>query len=281
MKRTTLVVTGVIVLLFLLSWALKGWQFSDEGGHYLVRAFLITCSAFLTLAILSFLYEDNPLYKFSEHLYVGISAGYWMAQGFWSTIVGNLIPRVSENLSAFFKVPYIPGEWYRIGNVPVFYSNWFFYIPIIFGILLLMRLSSKVGWLSRWALAFIVGTTAGLKFVRELRSDFIEQISSTFLPFLINWHGFGPFFSHFSLSAEGQFIAMLSNWIILLGVLSGLVYFFFSKEHTGAFGRVSRVGIWILMLTFGASFGYSVMGRVTLLVGRISFLFQDWLNIVR
>ena len=33
--------------------------------------------ALLTLGIFSFLYKDNPFYKFSEALFVGISAGYW------------------------------------------------------------------------------------------------------------------------------------------------------------------------------------------------------------
>jgi hypothetical protein len=280
-KRSTLIITGAIAILFMASWIFKGFQYAPEGGHNFVRAFLITCSAFLTLAIFSFLYEDNPLYKFAEHLYVGVSAGYWMAQEFWSTIVGNLIPRISTSLSKFFEVPYIPGEWYKIGNTPVFYSNWFFWLPVILGVLLLMRLSAKAGWISRWALAFIVGTTAGFQFVRYLRSDFIEQISSTFVPLLVEWQGTGHFFSHLSLSATDQFVAILTNWIILFGTLSGLVYFFFSKEHTGLFGRVSRVGIWVLMITFGASFGFTVMGRITLLVGRISFMFHDWLSVIR
>ena len=73
---------------------------------------------------------------------------------------------------------------------------------------------------------------------------------------------------------------MFSNFVIFVGVICGLVYFFFSKEHTGLFGKASRLGIWILMLTFGASFGYTVMGRISLLVGRITFLFRDWLNII-
>jgi hypothetical protein len=280
-KRTTLIVTLSIAVLFLLSWYFKGLEYRPDGGHNFLRGFLITCSAFLTLAIFSFLYRDNPLYKFAEHLYVGVSAGYWMAQEFWSTIVGNLIPKISESLSAYFKVQYTPGEWYKIGGTAVFYSNWFYWIPVILGGLLLMRLSSKAGWISRWALAFIVGTTAGLQFVRYLRSDFIEQISSTFVPLLVDWQGTGHFFSHFSLAVTDQFVAMLTNWIILFGTLAGLVYFFFSKEHTGLFGRVSRAGIWVLMITFGASFGFTVMGRITLLVGRISFMFKDWLSIIQ
>jgi len=38
---------------------------------------------------------------------------------------------------------------------------------------------------------------------------------------------------------------------------------------------VSRLGIWFLMLGFGAAFGYTVMGRVSLLIGRFNFLVID------
>jgi hypothetical protein len=72
---------------------------------------------------------------------------------------------------------------------------------------------------------------------------------------------------------------MVTNWVIFVGVFTGLIYFFFSKEHRGAFGLGSRVGIWVLMITFGASFGYTVMGRISLLVGRLTFLFEDWLGL--
>jgi hypothetical protein len=39
----------------------------------------MTGAAFLTICIFSFLYRDNPLYRFAEHLTVGVSAGYWIA----------------------------------------------------------------------------------------------------------------------------------------------------------------------------------------------------------
>jgi len=155
-----------------------------------------------------------------------------------------------------------------------------FIIPPILGCILLMRLSPKGGWISRWALAFIVGTTAGLNLPRFLRSDFIEQISATFVPLLVRWQGFGDFFSNLSLSASGQLVGIFTNVVIALGVFCGIIYFFFSKEHKGAFGAASRVGIWILMITFGASFGYTVMGRISLLVGRITFLLDDWLGLI-
>ena len=46
----------------------------------------------------------------------------------------------------------------------------------------------------------------------------------------------------------------LSGWeifnhiIILFGVISALVYFFFSKEHKGIIGKVSKIGIYFLMV---------------------------------
>ena len=34
------------------------------------------------------------------------------------------------------------------------------------------------------------------------------------------------------------------------------------------------------MISFGASFGYTVMARVSLLLGRFQFLLGDWLHLV-
>ncbi len=267
MKRTPIIVMSIVTLLFIISSVVKGM---GDSGY--LEGFLITFSAFLTLVVMSFLYQDNPYYKFAEHLFVGISAAYAMVVGFWSTIVGNLIPRISHTLSDFFQVPYQEGSY-----------NFFYYLPILFGLMLLMRLSKEHGWMARIPLAFIIGTTAGLNFIGYLRSDFIKQIAATFIPLLGppgEWTGIEDFFSNFSLSASGQFVAILANFTIFLGVFCGLIYFFFSREHKGWFGKASRVGIWILMITFGASFGYTVMGRISLLVGRMTFLLKDWLGII-
>jgi len=269
-RRISMIILAVVIILFAVSWILKTMTLQAAGTDGLLSirdAFFITFAAFLTLAIFSFLYKDNPYYKFAEHLFVGVSAAYWMSVGFWSTFVGNFIPKVSTSLSDFFEVP--PKEF-----------EIHYFVPLILGIMLLMRLSTKVGWLSRWSLAFIVGTTAGLNLIRYLRTDFITQVSNTFVPLLVDWKGIGPFFSDFSLNASGQVVMTLANWMIFVGVFSGLIYFFFSKEHKGFFGYASRVGIWVLMITFGASFGYTVMGRVSLLVGRLTFLFKDWLGLV-
>ena len=66
--------------------------------------------------------------------------------------------------------------------------------------------------------------------------------------------------------------------IVVIGVISTLIYFYFSKEHKGVLGATAKVGIWFIMIAFGAHFGYTVMGRVSLLIGRVQFLIETWIG---
>jgi hypothetical protein len=50
------------------------------------------------------------------------------------------------------------------------------------------------------------------------------------------------------------------------------MYFYFSREQTGSYGKFTRLGIYFLMISFGASFGFAVMGRISLLIGRFNDL---------
>jgi len=219
-------------------------------------ALQVWIGALLTLMIFSFLYKDNPFYKFAEHLFVGISAAYWMTVGVWGTMVPNMVAKIHPPLVRTVLPAVAEAE-----------PEYHYLIPFILGLILLTRLISRIGWLSRWALAFIIGYTAGVRFSRFLQSDFIGQIKSTLIPIV-------------SVGDGGFSVGMtFSHIVLIVGVVCGLIYFFFSKEHKGAFGAASRVGIWILMVTFGASFGYTVMARIPLLIGRMSFL-GEWLGLI-
>ena len=219
-------------------------------------------SALLTLCIFSFLWGDNFFYKFAEALFVGVSAAYLMAVGFWTGIVQNLFGKLAPSLMRD-QLGWLPG-------LPETQEPQYIYIvPLILSFLMLMRLSPKGGWISRWPLAFFIGATAGVRLLGFFESDFVRQIQNTLLPLVV-------------LEAEGNFDfwASLQNVTIVVGVFASLVYFFFSVEHTGFVGKVSRLGIWFLMITFGANFGYTVMGRIALLAQRLEFLLDDWLWLI-
>jgi hypothetical protein len=210
----------------------------------------------LTLMIFSFLYRDNAFYKFAEHLFVGVSAAYWMTVAFWTTMIPNMLGSIYPPSMGWFAEN--PAEATALVTQA---SKWWRIFPMILGLMMLTRLVPKAAWISRWPMAFIIGFSAGTNLTRYLQSDFVAQIKSTIIPLIVfDSHGgflFGPSFT---------------NTVVVLGVLSALVYFFFSKEHKGWFGGTARVGIWVLMVAFGAAFGYTVMARISLLIGRMNFL---------
>jgi len=104
--------------------------------------------------------------------------------------------------------------------------------------------------------------------VSFIQADFLSQIRNSILPLIV-----------FAEDGAFDFWTSLRHLLIVGSILASLVYFFFSIEHKGLVGKVSKVGIWVLMVTFGAAFGYTVMGRIALLAIRLEFLFHDWLGL--
>ena len=220
---------------------------------HLSHDFGVWVAALLTLFIFSFLYKDNPFYKFAEHLFVGVSAGYYIILNFWTVVVPNLWDPLLQVFSGRAGAPFAAS----LGD----YRGWLL-LPGLLGLLLFTRLFGRIGWLSRWSLALIIGVYAGLKTTGFAQGDFVAQLQGSLQPL---W-GRG-------LAAD------LSAVVFTVGLISSMLFFFFSREHKGALGAVSRVGIVFLMVSFGAGYGYTVMSRVSLLIGRFQYLIGDWLGI--
>ena len=194
--------------------------------------------AFFTLALFSFLYKDNPVYKLAEHIFAGLTAGYQVGL-VWDTVVIQ-----------------------KLWDPMIYDGKWWLFVPGILGFLMFARFWPKYSWMSRVSLAFVMGTTAGVFLTTQLHGLVLPAMKSTMLP----------------LGGGGGLGAAALAIIVVVGVVSTLIYFYFSKEHTGVLGVTAKVGIWFIMISFGAHFGYTVMGRVSLLIGRVYFLFYDWLG---
>lgn len=210
-------------------------------------------AAFLTLAIFSFLYKDNPLYKFAEHLFVGLSAGYTAAIYYHNNIYPNIIAHLrTAVVTAGTHGQFLVGEWIYL-------------IPFLLGLLYITIVIPQASWLMRWPFAFVLGAGSGFAIPREIQARILEQIGGTFI---------------YPLREYTSAIGIVNAIIIFVGVLTVLSYFFFSKAHEGALGTSSRIGIIFLMVGFGASFGYTVMARISLLIGRFQFLLGNWLGLI-
>lgn len=217
----------------------------------------IWCGALLTLCVFSFLYKDNPLYKFAEHLFVGVSAGYYIILNFWTVIWPNLLQPLARSFAG-------RGDTARTGMFAAELGDYrgLLLVPALLGLLLLTRLFGKIGWLSRWSLAVIIGVYAGIKTTGFAQGDFVAQLQASLQPL---W--------------TGQLGSSVSAILFTIGLITSLLFFFFSREHRGGLGVLSRVGMLFLMVGFGAGYGYTVMSRVSLLIGRFQFLIEQWLGL--
>lgn len=203
----------------------------------------ILLAGLFTLALFSFLYKDNPFYRLAEHIFAGLSAGYYFGLIYHSVILQQLVEPIGEHFDALSSA-----------------DTGFHVMKIIFlifaglmGVMMFGRLFPKLTWFSRFPLAFVMGNTAGIFLMSQLHGIVLPQMSATFVD-----------------------LANPLSIVIFIGVITTLIYFYFSKAHTGFLGISARVGILFIMVSFGAHFGYTVMGRVSLLIGRVQFLIEEW-----
>ncbi|MCS7258761.1 MAG: hypothetical protein NZ601_05315 [candidate division WOR-3 bacterium] len=207
----------------------------------LATSFWTWFGAFLTFCIFSFLYKDNPFYKFAEHLFVGVSVGYSISISYHNVLYPDLIVPLFRN-----------GELLNL-------------VPLIFGLCYFTRFLPKVSWLVRLPMGLVLGFGAGAAIPAVIQASIIKQVQGAILT--------PDVFKRFDLTVW----ALIS----LIGVICTVTYFFFSRER----GKVTKVmadlGIIFLMVGFGASFGYTVMARISLLIGRFQFLLRDWLGVIK
>ncbi len=215
--------------------------------------FWYTLAAFLTLSIFSFLYKDNPFYRLAEHLIVGISAGYWIAILYHTSLTDLWIEPMASNFTALFT----PGGS-ALREIGLIITN---IVPGVLGLMMFSRFFTKITWLSRWPIAFYLAITAGVALPLYLQSFTVRQMQASMI------------------GLNGSPWEIITGIIVILGTICGLTYFYFSMEHKGVIGGMAKFGIWILMIGFGSTFGYTVMSRISLLIGRFNFLIE-WYALV-
>ena len=168
-------------------------------------------AVFLTLCIFSFLYKDNPFYKFAEHLLVGISVGYVLVIALNTTLMPKLIN-------------------------PVFKQGEFVYIiPGILGLFMLLRFIPRYAWLSRISIALIIGAGAGVAIPATIQARLFSQMQASMTDFA-------------SIDGIIIFLGIATTLAVALheipqefGDFGALVYGGFGKKRALAFNYISAI----------------------------------------
>lgn len=136
-------------------------------------------------------------------------------------------------------------------------GQWSLIIPMVLGILLYTRYFKRVSWVSRIPIAFMMGIGTGLAISGTIGSQIVTQAKANIVP-----------------------LSSLNAVIIVFGTFGVLGYFFFLLEHKGPGGEIARFGRYVMMVSFGAAFGSTVMGRMSLFIGRLQVILGDWLGLL-
>jgi len=273
--------------------------FIDVAGYWL--------GIFLTFCILSFLYADNPFYKLAEHLFIGVSIGYVVVLQYTDNLDPKLVDAVQHKTGFWLGVRLIAvvlvimlfvkamsRRFAWVGRYPLG-----FVVAFFAGLQVNAVAQSELGSQMSFAAQSLDAQKTDLNTAAAEPLTQLPGMSPAIAAKLLTERARAPFTSvddaatrpsltpaeRSSLAderggvigldaraaagkGERNWFGVLSNILLLLGLLASLVYFYFSVAHTGVVGKVSRVGVWVLMIGFGASFGLTVQGRLSLAIGR-------------
>jgi hypothetical protein len=165
----------------------------------------------------------------------------------------NLAFRIAEHAyigaSAGYGTLILAETAWRQLEAPLARGEWYWYLTVVMGLSYFFFFSKNYFWLYRYPIAYVIGNDIGVVVARSVKTQFLEQIRVTTI------------------------VTDVNAAIIAVGVITALFYFYATMEHKGVFKGVSKIGIYFMMGAFGASFGATVMARISLLIGRLRFLY--------
>jgi hypothetical protein len=139
---------------------------------------------------------------------------------------------------------------------PIGKGNYWLLVPIALGVLLYARYFREVQWLNRLPLSFLMGTSAGVAMRGAVESQIVGQLTASMVK-----------------------LNSVNSWVIFLGTILSLSYFFLTWKAKGVTGWAPKIGRYFMMASFGAAFGNTVMGRVSAAIGRFQFILLKWLGL--
>lgn len=190
-----------------------------------------------TLALFSFLWKENPVYRFIEHVFIGLTAAHVVVMNWDSYIKPIWVTDIQKN-----------GQYIWI-------------VPFLIGLLIYTRYFPSTSWLARIPMSLTVGYGVGYTLAYNPLL-FLRQVTDNFVTF------------------QGKTAAITANNVLFFVLsMSALAYFFFtvSRDKYGL-QHVASLGRYAIVIALGASYGSTVQGRISLLLGRMQFLLKDWLT---
>ncbi|MBS1721759.1 MAG: hypothetical protein JSS66_02000 [Armatimonadetes bacterium] len=235
----------------------------------------LSCGVLATIGLYSVLYKETKFFRFFEHIFLGLAAGYAMVALWKETLYPQWWLKMVGQLDDKTHLPATPGYWVYIVLLPIGLLGYFVF-------------SKKHNWLSRVPIGIILGLWAGQQ-VQIWWQTYGPQLYASMQPvFPTTWSSFvkpvttGAGYTPEQIALINSNIypsQALNNLIFVVTLLAAFTYFIYSFElKTKFLAGFNRMGRWMLMIGFGAIFGSTVMARFALVIDRMFYIWIEWVT---
>ncbi len=131
-------------------------------------------------------------------------------------------------------------------------------IPLVLVVLLYTKFVPKFEYLSRISLAFPIGLGAGIILRSTIGGQLFPQVAATLMP-----------------------LNSINNVIVVLGTFCVTYYFLFTIKPKKSTQFLGKIGVYLMMVTFGISFATSVAANTAIYLGFLQNIFGTWLGIIK
>jgi hypothetical protein len=221
----------------------------------LADLFGILIGFFFTLMVFSYILGDNPLFRLTLHLFIGVAAGYAAIVAIYSVILPRLVvPLLSDK----------PGEQLLT------------LIPLLLSLLLLTKILPQLSRLGNVSMAFLVGVGAATAIGGAVTGTLFPQTTASINLFDL---------PSIKASGENLWFQLVNSFIILLGTITTLIYFHFgtpsrltkASNLRAGIENLGQIGQFFIAITFGVLFAGVYSAALSALIERLT-LFVDFLK---
>lgn len=196
----------------------------------------------LTIFVLSYLVDDNPLYRLALHIFVGIVVGYSVGIVVREILLGMALPELLSN----------PG---------------LAIVPFVLGFLLLLKGFPKLAFIGNLSIAYLIGVGTAVALAGALLGTLGPQVEAT-----------GQALSGSSRTAFR--FGLLDSLMVVIGTVCTLLAFTFTRPGSTAEGfswqRALDVARWIgrvfLICAFGLAFAGAITASLSIFISRIQYV---------
>ncbi|HNB53300.1 MAG TPA: hypothetical protein PK530_15220 [Anaerolineales bacterium] len=214
-----------------------------------ILGFLLTCM------VLSYIFGDNPLFRFSVHLFIGVAAGFAGAVALRNVIYPNLVlPLLSV----------AGGD----SSLPTLLSL----VPVGLSLLLLTKLFPQMGRAGNLSMAFLVGVGAAVAVGGAITGTLFPQTTSAMNQINLN-------LIENATAPNTAFQDLISGIISISVTVLTLLYFHFTTrqnttERPAWLEAIAFGGQIFIALTFGVVFAGVYTAALTALIDRLNALIE-------